>query len=67
MPHLLEASGSINNNASIGGHRAFPNIIGYGASKAAIIHMTKTAAQEYGKQIRVNAIAPGAIDTGIEG
>ncbi|MEL6224440.1 MAG: glucose 1-dehydrogenase [Cyanobacteria bacterium J06627_8] len=63
IPHVLETNGSIINNASIGGHRAFPNIIGYGASKAAVIHMTKMVAQEYGKKIRVNAIAPGAIDT----
>ncbi|MDJ0707313.1 MAG: glucose 1-dehydrogenase [Leptolyngbyaceae cyanobacterium MO_188.B28] len=63
IPHLLETSGSIINNASIGGHRAFPNIIGYGASKAAVIHMTKMAAQEYGKTIRINVIAPGGVDT----
>ena len=63
IPHLLKTGGSIINNASIGGHRAFPNIIGYGASKAAVIHMTKMAAQEYGKTIRVNVIAPGGVDT----
>jgi NAD(P)-dependent dehydrogenase (short-subunit alcohol dehydrogenase family) len=37
--------------------------VGYGASKAAVIHMTKMAAQEYGKTIRINAVLPGAIDT----
>jgi NAD(P)-dependent dehydrogenase (short-subunit alcohol dehydrogenase family) len=64
IPHLLKSGGgSIINIASIGGHRAFPNIVGYGASKAAVIHMSKTAAQEYGKTIRINAISPGAIDT----
>jgi NAD(P)-dependent dehydrogenase (short-subunit alcohol dehydrogenase family) len=64
IPYLLQANGgSIINMASVGGHRAFPNIIGYGASKAAIIHMSKMAAQEYGKTIRVNAISPGAIAT----
>lgn len=63
IPHLLKTKGAIINNASIGGHRAFPNIVGYGASKAAIIHMTKIAAQEYGKDIRVNVIAPGGVDT----
>ena len=63
IPHLLETEGAIVNNASIGGHRAFPNIIGYGASKAAVIHMTKMAAQEYGQSLRINAIAPGAVDT----
>jgi NAD(P)-dependent dehydrogenase (short-subunit alcohol dehydrogenase family) len=64
IPHILKTGGgAIINMASIGGHRAFANIIGYGASKAAVIHMSKMAAQEYGKTIRVNAILPGAIDT----
>ncbi|MEO1144596.1 MAG: glucose 1-dehydrogenase [Cyanobacteria bacterium J06638_22] len=63
IPHLLETGGSIINNASIGGHRAFPNIVGYGISKAAVIHMTKIAAQEYGRTLRINAIAPGGVDT----
>ncbi|MBE9067032.1 glucose 1-dehydrogenase [Leptolyngbya cf. ectocarpi LEGE 11479] len=63
IPHLLKTGGTIINNASIGGHRAFPNIVGYGASKAAVIHMTKMAAQEYGKTIRINVLAPGGVDT----
>lgn len=63
LPYLVETKGTIINNASIGGHRAFPNIVGYGASKAAVIHMTKMAAQEYGKEVRVNAIAPGGVRT----
>jgi NAD(P)-dependent dehydrogenase (short-subunit alcohol dehydrogenase family) len=62
IPHLLKTNGAIINMASIGGQRAFPNILGYGASKAAVIHMTKMAAQEYGK-IRINAVLPGAINT----
>ena len=63
LPYLVETKGSIINNASIGGHRAFPNIVGYGASKAAVIHMTKMAAQEYGKDVRINAVAPGGVRT----
>lgn len=63
IPYMLKAGqGAVVNMASIGGYRAFPNIVGYGASKAAVIHMTKMAAQEYGK-LRVNAVLPGAIDT----
>lgn len=63
IPYMLKASqGAIINMASIGGYRAFPNIVGYGASKAAVVHMTKIAAQEYGK-LRINAVLPGAIDT----
>lgn len=63
LPHLVRTKGAIVNMASIGGRHAFPNIIGYGASKAAVIHMTKAAAQEYGLDVRVNAIAPGPIET----
>lgn len=63
IPYMKANGGAIINMASIGGQRAFPNIIGYGASKAAVIHMTKMAAQEYGKTIRINAVLPGAIDT----
>jgi NAD(P)-dependent dehydrogenase (short-subunit alcohol dehydrogenase family) len=38
IPYMLEAGGgAIVNMASIGGYRAFPNIVGYGASKAAVI------------------------------
>ncbi|MBD2772598.1 SDR family NAD(P)-dependent oxidoreductase [Iningainema tapete] len=64
IPQMLKTGGgAIINMASIGGRSAFPNIVGYGASKAAVIHMSKAAAQEYGKTIRVNAVSPGAIDT----
>jgi NAD(P)-dependent dehydrogenase (short-subunit alcohol dehydrogenase family) len=63
IPHLVRTRGVIVNMASIGGRHAFPNIIGYGASKAAVIHMTRSAAQEYGRDVRINAVAPGAIET----
>lgn len=63
IPHLLRTRGAIINMASIGGRHAFPNIVAYGASKAAVMHMTRSAAQEYGRDIRINAVAPGAIET----
>jgi NAD(P)-dependent dehydrogenase (short-subunit alcohol dehydrogenase family) len=63
IPHLQKTRGAIVNMASIGGRHAFPNIVAYGASKAAVIHMTRAAAQEYGRDIRINAVAPGAIET----
>lgn len=63
LPHLVRSKGALINTASIGGRHAFPNIIGYGAAKAAVIHMTRSAAQEYGLNVRVNAIAPGPIET----
>jgi len=63
IPHLVRTKGAIVNMASIGGRHAFPNIVAYGASKAAVIHMTRAAAQEYGRDVRINAVAPGAIET----
>jgi NAD(P)-dependent dehydrogenase (short-subunit alcohol dehydrogenase family) len=56
--------GTIVNIASVGGHRGYGGIIAYSASKAAVLSMTRTAANELGKhQVRVNSISPGPIDT----
>jgi NAD(P)-dependent dehydrogenase (short-subunit alcohol dehydrogenase family) len=65
LPHLkAQGSGAIVNAASVGGIRAVPNLVAYGASKHAVAGMTKQAAIEYGQfGVRVNAIAPGAIMT----
>jgi NAD(P)-dependent dehydrogenase (short-subunit alcohol dehydrogenase family) len=65
LPHLkAQGSGAIVNAASVGGIRAVPNLVGYGAAKHAVAGVTKQAAIEYGQYgVRVNAIAPGAIMT----
>ena len=66
IQHLLDrkAPGSIVNVASIVGSNAAPLQGVYAMTKAAVISMTKTLAVELGHaQIRVNAIAPGFIDT----
>jgi NAD(P)-dependent dehydrogenase (short-subunit alcohol dehydrogenase family) len=65
LPHLkTQGSGAIVNAASVGGIRAVPNLVGYGAAKHAVAGMTKQAAIDYGQfGVRVNAIAPGAIMT----
>jgi NAD(P)-dependent dehydrogenase (short-subunit alcohol dehydrogenase family) len=56
--------GAIVNIASIAGTRAAPMQGMYGASKAAVISMTQTLAFELGgNAIRVNAIAPGLVET----
>lgn len=64
FPALVVAKGSIVNIASISGLRASTLRIAYGTSKAALLHLTKQMAVEYGnKGVRVNAIAPGPVDT----
>src|SRR5260370_2348374 len=54
--------GSIINWSSVGGLVSSEHTGAYGASKAGILSMTRTAAREWGKaSIRVNAICPGFI------
>ena len=56
--------GRIINIASMAGLRVLPQIGVYSMSKAAVVHMTKAMAVEWGKfGINVNAICPGYIDT----
>jgi len=58
------APGSIINIASVAGIRAAPFQGVYGMTKAAVISMTQTLSQEVGGTgIRVNAIAPGLVET----
>ena len=58
----IEEGGSIINIASIGGLSAAPTLSSYGATKAAVISLTRTSAVEFAaKGIRVNAICPGTI------
>lgn len=56
--------GSIIHNSSVGGLVGFPDMAAYGASKAGLAQLARSMANDlkaYG--IRVNAVAPGAIDT----
>jgi NAD(P)-dependent dehydrogenase (short-subunit alcohol dehydrogenase family) len=56
--------GAMVNTASVAGLRGTPGIIAYGASKHAVVGMTKSAARELaGDKIRVNAICPSPIET----
>jgi len=61
---LRSGGGSVVNIASISGLRASTMRVAYGTSKAAIIHLTRQQAIEYGNAgIRVNAVAPGPVET----
>jgi 2-keto-3-deoxy-L-fuconate dehydrogenase len=62
---LASGSGSIINMASVcGSVKGLPNRFIYGASKAAVVGLTKAVAADFvGKGIRCNAIAPGTVDT----
>jgi len=65
IPAMLKTGGgAIVNNASIAGLIGYPTMPIYVASKHAVIGMTKAVALEFAKQpVRINAVAPGAIET----
>ncbi len=59
-----QQSGAIVNIASVAGIASSPALSAYGAAKAGLISMTRTAAAEWGHAgVRVNAVAPGWIKT----
>lgn len=65
LPHMIQTGGGvIVNISSIAGSVAWPNIAGYCASKGAVTMLTRAMALDFARDnIRVNAIAPGAVWT----
>ncbi|GAA1761902.1 SDR family oxidoreductase [Nocardioides hankookensis] len=62
-PYLARAGGSIVNISSHAGVRPKGSSVPYAASKAALNHITKLLAVALGPDVRVNAVAPGLVET----
>ena len=64
LPHLrATGAGSVVNVTSLAGVRQTGSSIPYAASKAALNHVTRLLANVVGPEVRVNAVAPGLVDT----
>jgi 3-oxoacyl-[acyl-carrier protein] reductase len=64
LPLLREARGAVVNFASPAGIRAVPRLAAYSAAKAGVVALTRALAiEEKATGVRVNAIAPGMVDT----
>jgi NAD(P)-dependent dehydrogenase (short-subunit alcohol dehydrogenase family) len=62
--HLARTKGSVVNVSSVTGYRAFPNVLAYCVSKAAVDQLTRCAALELAPSgVRVNAVNPGVVVT----
>jgi len=64
VPHLRASGrGQVVNVSSLAGTRPVGSSIPYACSKSAVSHMTRLLANTLGPDIRVNAVAPGLVDT----
>lgn len=64
VPHLRKTRGAIVNMASVQGLASQANVVAYTASKHAVIGLTRAAAVDLAPEgVRVNAVAPGSVDT----
>ena len=60
---LKSAQGAVCNTASVAGRNMPGSSMAYGASKAGLINLTKNLARALAPQVRVNAVAPGFVDS----
>ncbi|GGC08248.1 oxidoreductase [Novosphingobium endophyticum] len=68
IPHLIESQGAIVNVTSCAAFQGQAYFAAYCATKAGLTHMTKALAMEYMKTpVRINAVAPGGMMTGLVG
>jgi len=64
LKYFGPAGGSVINISSVAGEKAIPNSVVYSATKSAVNGITRVLAKELGaRKIRVNAIAPGLVET----
>ncbi|GIG66718.1 SDR family NAD(P)-dependent oxidoreductase [Phytomonospora endophytica] len=63
LPALRESRGCVVNVTSHAGVRPKGSSVAYAASKAALNHVTRLLAAALGPEVRVNAVAPGLVDT----
>src|SRR5262249_54422356 len=62
-PALTQAHGAIVNTASVAGLGRAGSSLAYSATKAGVVSVTQNLARALGPNVRVNAIAPGAVDS----
>jgi 3-oxoacyl-[acyl-carrier protein] reductase len=64
LKYFGPAGGSVINISSVAGEKAIPNSVVYSATKSAVNSITRVLAKELGaRKIRMNAIAPGLVET----